>query len=124
MLASSLTHAAQLRQASPIPMVLKKHSTGYRLVSLYDTLQPQQKAGLAVVYEWHRAFNRDGQTQMHPLQFEINGVVATGKGPALANELRQLGLLQHHDGRYWLSPAGLKLVLSITELPISNKQEC
>ncbi|MDX1538855.1 hypothetical protein [Arsukibacterium sp.] len=124
MLANSLTQAAALRRASPVPMVVKNHSAGYQLVSLYDTLKPEQKAGLAVVYEWHRAFNRDGCTQMHPLQFEINGVADKGKGPALANELRQLGLLQHHDGRYWLSPAGLKLVLSINELPISNKQEC
>ena len=118
MLATSLTQADQIRQASAIPLVVKNRREGYELVSRYETLSPAQKAGLAIVYEWHRAFNRDGQTLMHPLQFEINGVAEKGKGPALANELRQLGLLQHYEGRYQFSPAGLKLVLSI------NEQEC
>ncbi|MBV2127952.1 hypothetical protein [Arsukibacterium indicum] len=118
MIANSLTQAAQIRQASAIPLVIKNRTVGYELVSRYETLTPAQKAGMAVAYEWHRAFNRDGCTLMHPMQFEINGVAEKGKGPALANELRQLGLLQHHEGRYQFSPAGLKLVLSI------NEQEC
>ncbi|MAD75128.1 MAG: hypothetical protein CML20_10120 [Rheinheimera sp.] len=118
MIANTLTQAAQIRQASAIPLVVKNRREGYELVSRYETLSPAQKAGLAVVYEWHRAFNRDGCTLMHPMQFEIYGVAAKDKGTALANELRQLGLLQHHEGRYQFSPAGLKLVLSI------NEEEC
>lgn len=111
MIATTLTQAAQLKAASTVPMVIQNHPQGWELVSRYDTLTMRQRAGLSVAHEWHCAFNRSGDdATFNPVQFEIYGIQETGKGPALAEQLRQLGLLQCHNGRYWLSPAGLNLV--------------
>jgi hypothetical protein len=95
-------------------MVIKATRAGWQLVSRYETLTLRERAGLSVAYEWHRAFARSGDdATFKPVQFEIYGIQETGKGPQLAEKLRQLGLLQSHNGRYWLSPAGLNLVNSV-----------
>lgn len=95
-------------------MVIKATRVGWQLVTRYETLTLRQRAGLSVAHEWHRSFSRSGDdATFTPVQFEIYGIQETGKGPALAHQLRQLGLLQCHEGRYWLSPAGLNLVNAI-----------
>lgn len=108
-------HSANLaKAASTVPMVIKATRAGWQLVSRYETLTLQERAGLAVAHEWHRAFHRSGDdSTFNPVQFEIYGIVDQHKGPALAEKLRQLCLLQSHNGRYWLSPAGLNLVNAV-----------
>ena len=111
--ALTLTAAAQVKSASAVPMAIQPAAIGWKLVTRYETLSPQERAGIAVAFEWHKAFDKGLDATFLPLQYEVYGIVAKGKGPALANKLRQLGLLQHHEGRYWLSPAGLNLVNAI-----------
>lgn len=111
--ALTLAAASQVKAASAVPMSIKKSATGWKLVSRYETLTLNQRAGIAVAFEWHKAFDTGLDATFLPLQFEVFGIVTTGKGAALANALRQLGLLQCHEGRYWLSPAGLNLVNAI-----------
>ncbi|PKM17444.1 MAG: hypothetical protein CVV11_19995 [Gammaproteobacteria bacterium HGW-Gammaproteobacteria-15] len=112
--ALTLAAASQVKATSAVPLSIQPAATGWKLVNRYDTLTMRQRAGLSVAHEWHKAFGRTGDDPaFNPVQFEIYGIQETGKGPALANELRQLGLLQCHDGRYWLSPAGLNLVNAV-----------
>ena len=112
--ALTLTAAAQVKAASDVPMVITATRAGWKLVTRYEKLTLRERAGLSVAHEWHCAFNRSGDDiTFNPVQFEIYGIQETGKGPQLAEKLRQLGLLQHHEGRYWLSPAGLNLVNAI-----------
>jgi hypothetical protein len=109
--ALTLQAASMAKAASQVPMVIKATGAGWKLVNRYETLPLNERAGLAVAFEWHKAFGRSGDDiTFCPVQFEIYGIQPAGKGPALANKLRQLGLLQCHNGRYWLSPAGLNLV--------------
>lgn len=113
MIASTLMQAKQLKAASSVPMVVKNHASGYRLESLYHSLTLQQIGALAVANEFYTSFGKSLHLgSFHPIQFEIYAVVAKGKGAGLANELRQLGLLQTHNGRYWISPAGINLINS------------
>lgn len=112
--ALTLHAAAAVKAAAQVPMVIKATRSGWQLVTRYETLSLQERAGLAVAHELHCAFGRSGEdATFHPIQFEIYGVVAKNKGPALAEQLRQLSLLQRHNGRYWLSPAGLNLVNAV-----------
>ena len=114
MIATTLIQANQIKAASPVPMVVKNHTSGYRLESLYHSLTLQQIGALAVANELYVSYGKCTYLgSFHPIQFEIYDVVAKGKGAALANALRQLGLLQNHNGRYWISPAGLNLINSI-----------
>lgn len=112
--ALTLTAANQVKAGSAVPLVVKATKSGWCLVNRYETLSIEERAGMAVAHEWHRAFGRSGDDPaFEPVQFEIYGIVTKGKGPALATKLRQLGLLQCHDGRYWISPAGLNLVNAV-----------
>lgn len=109
--ALTLAAASQVKAASAVPMSIKKSATGWKLVNRYETLTLNQRAGIAVALEWHKAYGYSAK--FLPMQFEVSGIVAKGFGRALANELRQLGLLQCHEGRYWLSIAGLNLVNAV-----------
>lgn len=111
--ALTLAAASQVKAASAVPMSIKKSATGWKLVNRYETLTLNQRAGIAVAFEWHKAFDTGLDATFLPLQFELFGIVAKGFGRALANELRQLGLLQCYEGRYWLSVAGLNLVNAV-----------
>lgn len=112
--ALTLHAAAQVKEASDIPLAMRPCRGGWSLVSRYETLTMRQRAGLSVALQWHNAFGRSGDDATFlPIQFEIYGIQETGKGPALAEQLRQLGLLQSHQGRYWLSPAGINLVNAV-----------
>lgn len=112
--ALTLNAAHQVKEASQVPMVIKATQAGWKLVTRYETLTLSERAGLAVAHEWHQAFGRSGDdATFTPMQFEIYGIQQTGKGPQLAEKLRQLGLLQSHNGRYWLSVAGINLVNAV-----------
>lgn len=112
--ALTLSAAAQVKAASAVPLVITATRSGWKLVTRYEKLSLAERAGLAVAHEWHKAFGRGGDdVTFLPFQFEVYGIQPTGKGPALAEQLRQLGLLQCHEGRYWLSPAGLNLVNAV-----------
>lgn len=112
--ALTLSAAQQVKAASDVPMVITATRAGWKLVTRYEKLNLRERAGLAVAHEWHCAFNRSGDdATFNPVQFEIYGIQETGKGPALAEQLRQLGLLECHNGRYRLSPAGLNLVNAV-----------
>lgn len=112
--ALTLRAAAQVKASSAVPLVITATRAGWKLVTRYETLTLRQRAGLSVAHEWHKAFGRSGDDiTFNPVQFEIYGIQETGKGPALAEQLRQLGLLQCHEGRYWLNPAGLNLVNAV-----------
>lgn len=98
-------------------MSIKPHQQGWQLVNRHKDLTLRQRAGLAMAYEWHRAFPRSSDDYcFHPIQFEIHGIQEHGRGPALATELQQLGLLQSHEGRFWISPAGLNMMKSVEEV--------
>lgn len=112
--ALTLRAAQQVKDASLVPLVITATKAGWTLVTRYEKLSLRERAGLSVAHQWHCAFNRSGDDiTFHPVQFEIYGIQETGKGAALAEQLRQLGLLQRHEGRYWLSPAGLNLVNAV-----------
>lgn len=109
----TLTAASQAKAASAVPMSIQPAATGWKLVNRYEILTLNQRAGIAVAFEWHKAFDTTLDAKFLPRQFEVFGIVTKGFGRALANELRQLGLLQCHEGRYWLSVAGLNLVNAV-----------
>lgn len=112
--ALTLSAAAQVKANSAVPLVITATRSGWKLVTRYEKLNLHERAGLAVAHEWHKAFGRSGDDATFlPFQFEVYGIQPSGKGPALAEQLRQLGLLQSHEGRYWLSPAGLNLVNAV-----------
>lgn len=111
---ASLNIALQQKAASPVPASIRLVGGEFEVVSKLETMTEHQRAGLYVAWEWHRAFRfNSADMAFHPIQFEIYGIKPKGRGAALAEELRSMGLLQCHDGRYWLSPAGLKLVNSV-----------
>ncbi|CAM3900032.1 hypothetical protein [Rheinheimera salexigens] len=121
MITPSLTAALNHKNASPFPASIRISGGQWQVINKLQTMTEAQRAGLYVAYEWHRAYGRSGDDSLfHPIQFEIYGIQAKGKGPALASALRQLGLLLCHNGRYRLSPAGLNLVKTVN---IEN-QEC
>lgn len=110
MITPSLTAALSHKAGLPYPAAVRLANGQYEVVAKLQTMTESQHKGFVMAYEWHLAFNRTGDDNtFHPIQFEIHGIKSAGKGPALANELRQLGLLQCHNGRYWLSPAGFNL---------------
>ncbi|WP_417705385.1 hypothetical protein [Rheinheimera aquimaris] len=112
--ALTLSAAAQVKASSAVPLVITATRSGWKLVTRYEKLSLQERAGLAVAHEWHKAFGRSGDDATFlPFQFEVYCIQPAGKGPALAEQLRQLGLLQSYQGRYWLSPAGLNLVNAV-----------
>lgn len=117
----SLSIALQQKAASPVPASIRCVGGQFEVVSKLATMTDNQRAGLYVAWEWHRAFRFNAsEMTFHPIQFEIYGIKPAGRGAALAEELRQMGLLQCHEGRYWLSMAGLKLVQSVS----IEDQEC
>ncbi|MDP2715510.1 hypothetical protein [Rheinheimera sp.] len=110
---TSLSLALQHKAAAPVPASIRLVGGEFEVVSKLETMTYAQRAGLYVAWEWHRAFRfNSADMAFHPVQFEIYDIKPKGRGAALAEELRQMGLLQCHEGRYWLSPAGLKLVQS------------
>lgn len=118
MITPSLQQALQHKAQLTVPAAIRVSQGQWQVVTKLQTMTDTQRAGLYVAYEWYRAFRFNQKCHsFHPIQFEIYGIQPTGKGAALANELRQLGLLQCHNGRYWLSPAGLNLVKTV---PIEN----
>ncbi|WNO60857.1 hypothetical protein [Rheinheimera sp. MMS21-TC3] len=118
MITPSLTAALAHKAASPVPSSIRINGRQWQVVNKLQTMTTQQHEALVMAYEWHQAFNRiNDDVTFNPIQFEIHSIATKHKAPALANELRQLGLLQCHNGRYWLSPAGLNLVKTV---PIEN----
>ena len=116
MIASTLTMACQAKANAAAQgqlMNIKPHQQGWQLVNRMHDLTLRQRAGLAMAYEWHRAFPRNG---FHPIQFEIYGIQEKGLGPALATEMQQLGLLQSREGRFWISQAGLNMMKMVEEV--------
>lgn len=111
MITPSLKQALEHKAATTVPSSIRISGGQWQVVNKLQTMTNDQHQGLLMAYEWHQAFSRAGDDNtFHPIQFEIHGIQPAGKGPALANQLRQLGLLQCHNGRYWISQAGLNLV--------------
>ena len=107
---TSLNVALALKAQSPVPASVVLVKGQFEVVSKLQTMTDDQRAGLYVAWEWHKSYGRTSdESTFHPNVFETFGI-AIGRSVALAVELRQMGLLQCHEGRYWLSPSGLNLV--------------
>lgn len=118
MIASTLKQACEAKLAAEAQgqlMNISPHKEGWQLVNRFQGMPIRHQEGLKMAYEWHRSFPRSHDNYcFHPMQFEIYNICSEGKGPALAIELQQLHLLQSHEGRFWISQAGLNMMESVS----------
>lgn len=118
MITPSLTAALAHKAAAPFPASIRISGGQWQVVNKLQTMTTQQHDGFEIAHEWHQVFGAN--SCFHPMQFEINEIKPKGQGAALANELRQLGLLQCINGLYRLTAAGLSLATILN----TRNQEC